>query len=223
METIGQTISRVRNDLKAVRDDSFVTDRYIYSVILKYAKAAIRRQDNESKILRYTSIFRTLPCIELVEVNKVEACCSDIKSDCTIMRSKEKLPPMIEGSHGPIFGEVTSIDGMERFNETSRATFVSMTKVTTFKYNKNKYYWFMDGHLYFPNIEWEAVSARIIPEGDISYMTCDEDDKCKPMQERETHVPDYLFAEIETQVLNELTIGLKIPSDGPDDKQNQLR
>jgi hypothetical protein len=43
------------------------------------------------------------------------------------------------------------------------------------------------------------------------------------MQERETHVPDYLFAEIETQVLNELTIGLKIPSDGPDDKQNQLR
>ena len=31
MTTIGETISRVRNTLKAVKEDAFLTDRIIYS------------------------------------------------------------------------------------------------------------------------------------------------------------------------------------------------
>ena len=53
MTTIGETISRVRNTIKGVREDAFLTDRYLYSVILKYAKLYIRRQDSENKIMRF--------------------------------------------------------------------------------------------------------------------------------------------------------------------------
>ncbi len=45
MTTIGESISRVRNIIKAVTMDAFVTDRVIYSLIQKYAKMYIKRQD----------------------------------------------------------------------------------------------------------------------------------------------------------------------------------
>jgi len=48
--TIGYTVSRVRNSIKAVKEDAFVTDRYLWSVITKYAKLFIKRQDNQNKL-----------------------------------------------------------------------------------------------------------------------------------------------------------------------------
>ena len=39
--TIGETVSRVRNTLKAVKEDAFLTDRFIYSVVSKFAKLFI--------------------------------------------------------------------------------------------------------------------------------------------------------------------------------------
>jgi len=36
MAAIGESISRVRNVLKAVKEDPFLTDRFIYSLIMKF-------------------------------------------------------------------------------------------------------------------------------------------------------------------------------------------
>ena len=38
MTTIGETISRVRNTLKAVKEDAFLTDRIIYSSLFPKTK-----------------------------------------------------------------------------------------------------------------------------------------------------------------------------------------
>ena len=38
MTTIGSVISRIRGQVKAEVQDAFVTDRYIYSLIEKYAQ-----------------------------------------------------------------------------------------------------------------------------------------------------------------------------------------
>ena len=42
MTTIGETISRLRGQLKAEVQDAFVTDRYIYSLIEKFAQFLMR-------------------------------------------------------------------------------------------------------------------------------------------------------------------------------------
>ena len=44
MTTIGEAISRVRNVLKEVKEDPFLTDRTIYFAIQKYAKTLIKRE-----------------------------------------------------------------------------------------------------------------------------------------------------------------------------------
>jgi len=215
--TIGYTVSRVRNTLKAVKEDAFLTDRFIYSVVSKFAKLFIKRQDNLNKLLRFKSFFRPLPCVPLIEVDKIEACCGGIKSGCIIMRTKDKLPSPFEGPFGPMFRTVSSIDVSQEIYPTEPGTYTSMTKTTTFKYNKNKYYWYLDGYMYFPNIEWDAVRIEGIWEDNI-----DERD-CVLRQDQQSNIPDDLFAEIEQQVLNELTMSLQIPADDSDDKQNIYR
>jgi len=222
MTTIGDTISRVRNLVKGVKEDAFLTDRLLYSLIIKYAKLYIRRQDNENKIMRFQSLFETLPCVDLIEVDKIEACCSGVRSNCKIMRTKEKLPQVLEGAYGPLFRTISSIDGSQMVFKTYPSTYTSIANSTNYKYNNTKYYWYLNGYLYFPNVEWESASIEGLWEDSIQEFLCDGD-ICEPRQSEQTHIPEYLFAEIEKNVLVELVGLIQTPVETQDDKMNPLR
>lgn len=224
MTTIGESISRVRNVLKAVKEDPFMTDRFIYSIVIKYAKMLIRRQDNENKIIMYTSLFKDLTYVELIDVDKVTASCSGIQSNCTIKRTKERIPKVMEGSLGPIIRAVMSLDQSKILTPTYPTIFTNIANSTNFKYNKTLYYWIADGYIYIPNVQWDACRIQALFDDDISFYNCPEDGApCSLAQERDLPIPDYLFAEIEQLVLKEMLTAGSIPTDGPDDSQNILR
>jgi hypothetical protein len=220
MTTVGEAISRVRNTLKAVKEDAFLTDRVIYFSIMKYAKALIKREDNQFRLMKISSIFKVLPYIELIDVDKVEAGCIGIYSGCYFKRSKEKLPSILDGMFGPIIRTTSSIDGSIEMFRTDPGTWVSMTKTTTFKYNNNKYFWYLNGYIYAPNIDWEAIRMEAIFEGTLD--TCESND-CELIQDTQLAIPEYLFAEVEQFVIKELTMTMQVPVDGSDDGQNILR
>lgn len=223
MTTINDAVSRLRNTLKGVNEDVFMTDRYIYSVIIKYAKLLIRRQDNENKIFKFQSLFKTLPCVELIEVDKIEACCEGVQSNCKIMRSKEPIPQAIEGAFGPIIRTVSSIDGSNIVYRTYPTIYTRLTKASGYRYNKSKYYWYLNGYLYLPNVEWEAISVTALFEDDITPYTSESADDCALAQDRQMPIPEFLFAEIEQFALKELITLGSVPFDAADDKQNALR
>jgi hypothetical protein len=224
MTTIGESISRVRNLVKAAKQDAFMTDRFIYSLIVKYAKLLIKRQDALNVRLKFASLFRTLPCVELIETDRVEACCGSLPDTCKVMRTKEKIPVPFEGAYGAFIRTVSSIDGSVEVYRTQPAQFTSMTKTTAFKYNKQKYYWYMNGYLYLPNIEWESILLEGIFEQDIAIFTCAADGICKIRQNDILGIPDDLFAEIEQQVMSQLLGTAQLPTDiNISDKQNVLR
>jgi hypothetical protein len=220
MTTIGETISRVRNTLKAVKEDAFLTDRIIYSSLLKYAQTLIKREDNQFRLMKISSLFRVLPYIELIDVDKVEAGCLGVYSGCYFKRSKEKIPGILNGMAGPIIRTTSSIDGTIEMFRTDPGTWVSMTKTTTWKYNRNFYFWYLDGYIYCPNVDWEAIRMEAIFEGTLE--TCDTKE-CETRQNEPFSLPEYLFSEVEQFVIKELTITMSIPTDGPDDSQNTLR
>lgn len=223
MTTIGESISRIRNLVKAAKQDAFMTDRFIYSLIVKYAKLYIKRQDNLNIRLKFASLFRSLGCVELVETSKIEACCGSLPDTCKIMRTKDKIPLPFEGSYGPFIRTVSSIDGSIEVYRTQPAAFVSMSKTTAFKYNKQKYYWYMNGYIYLPNVEWDAIMLEGIFQDDISIFTCN-DNGCNIRQNEILPIPDDLFAEVEKQVLQDLMIEIQVPVDtNISDKQNVLR
>lgn len=221
--TIGEVISRIRNQLKAVNQDAFLTDRFIYSVIKKHAQMLMKREDSGNKLMRFNSIFQTLDFVELVEVDKIEAHCTGIKSDCTFRRTKDKLPVFLQGYWGPLIRNVTSLDGSEECQPTTTSGFLSIGNSKNYKYNKTKYFWYLNDYLYFPNLDWDAVRIEGVFEDDISAWTCDKDKQCKIRQQQLFNVPDYLFTEIETNALRELMMMYQIPADTNNDNQHVLR
>lgn len=223
MTTIGDVIARVRNLVKSEKQDAFMTDRYIFSLIRKYTALYMRRQDSQNKLMKFNSVFQTLPFVELIEVDKVEAACSGIKSHCTIKRTKHKLPNFMQGYWGPIIRSVTSIDGSIELQPTQPGTYTSMTKLTTFKYNTTKYFWFLNDYLYLPNVEWDAILIEGVFEDDITKWNCDPKDDCTPRYLQEWRVPDFLFAEIEKQVIVDIMGTAQYPPDPKHDNQNIAR
>jgi hypothetical protein len=224
MNTIGEAISRVRNVVKAVKEDPFITDRFIFSLIIKNGKFLMKQEDAFNKLMKFQSFFEPLPCLELIEVDRIEACC-DVESGIKIRRTKDKLPGIMEASFGPLIRSVTSIDGSQEVYRTYPSMYKGMTKTSGYKYNKKKYYWYLNGYLYFPNLPWEAVAVEGIFENDLALFNCSScEEKCKPRQDSTFQIPDYLFAQIEQNVVKELTITLQVPADtATDDKQSNLR
>ena len=221
MTTIGEAISRVRNTLKAVKEDPFLTDRTIYFSLQKYAQTLIKREDNQFRLMKMSQIFKVLPYVELIDVDKIEAGCIGVYSECYFKRSRDKLPNILNGMFGPIIRTVSSIDGSIEMFRTDPGTWVSMTRTTTWKYNTRKYFWYLNGYLYAPNIDWEAVRMEAIFQGVTD--PCDPKQECEIAQDKPLSIPEYLFSEVEQFVIKELTMSLSVPSDGADDSQNTLR
>ena len=220
--TIGNILSRIRTQVKAVRQDALLTDRVIYTFVLKHAKWLMKREDGKNRLLGFSGVVQTMDFVELIEVDKVEACCTGLSSDCKIKRTKEKMPVFMQGYYGPLIRTVASLDGSEELQPTNPNSYLAMSRSKNFKYNKAKYFWYLDDYLYFPNLEWDAVRIEGIFEDDISRFTCEED-SCKVRSDESFNVPDYLHGEIESQVFKDLAGMIQMPTDMPNDKQNALR
>ena len=220
--TIGDVISRMRTQIKAVRQDAFLTDRAIYAFILKHAKWLMKREDGKNRLLAYSGVVQTMDFVELIEVDKVEACCTGITSDCKIKRTKDKMPIFMQGYNGPLIRSTTSIDGSEGLQPTNPSSYLAMSKSKNFKFNTSKYYWYLNDYLYFPNLEWDAVRIEGIFEEDISVFTCAAD-SCIQKTDLPFNVPDYLFGEIESNTFKDLAGMLSLPTDSSPDKQSAFR
>jgi hypothetical protein len=121
---------------------------------------------------------------------------------------------------GPIIRTVSSIDGGIEMFRTDPGTWVSITRSTTFKYNTRKYFWYLNGYLYVPNVPWDAIRVEAIFENNT--QTCDSD-PCMIMQDQPLNIPEYLFSEVEQFVIKEFSTTLQISVDQSDDSQNILR
>ena len=134
MMTIGEAVSRLRTLIKSVKQDANLSDRFLYSMIMKHGKLLMRRQDNLNRIMKFNSIFQPLDFVELIEVDKVQAQCRGIKSGCNIMRTKDKLPTMVEGYWGVLIRSITSLDSSEQVHHTYPTIYEQMSKQKYFKY-----------------------------------------------------------------------------------------
>tara|TARA_R110000803_G_scaffold164755_2_gene228397 strand:+ start:919 stop:1590 length:672 start_codon:yes stop_codon:yes gene_type:complete len=218
MTKISEVISRIRGQIKAEVQDAFVTDRYVYSLIIKYAQVLMRRQDFANKLMKFNSVWKALPYVELIDIDKIEATCSGIQSGCTFKRTKEKLPDMIEGYWGPLIRTISSIDGSIEMQATQPGTYTSMTKTTSFRYNTTKYWWYINGYIYIPNVEWDAIKIEGVFDDNIGAWLCEEGAECTPRYEQEINIPEALFAEIEAQVISAMMVTVKIPVVDGDNK-----
>lgn len=223
MITVGEVVSRVRNQIKSTKQDAFLTDRFLYSLIMKYATLLMRRQDNLNRLLKFNSVFQTLNFVELEEVDKIEANCPGLTGGCIIKKTKDELPVILEGYWGPVLRMVSSLDRSVIAMPTYPTTYERIHKQQTFKYNKTKYYWYIQGHLYLPNVDWDAIKVEGIFMEDVSKFNCIPINDCEYIQDKKFFVPEFLFAEIEQMVMKDLGVILQVPEDTISDNRNLTR
>jgi hypothetical protein len=197
----------------------------------------IRRKTKEGKLAQNDEIFQILPVVPLIEVSKIEAQCTSITTDCTIMRTRERLPEFLTDDDGPIIRNIYSLDTSEEVIRTSLQKWLSVAKSTYFKYNTKKYFWYRDGYLYFPNVKWSNVHVEALFVDEVSGYCIEDSEGCytcggSVVQEKmqctlaqDTYIPypKDLVAEIESMIKNDMAPRIQIPSDTQDNSQNQMR
>lgn len=215
---VREWISQIRNLSKTLKQDNlYVTDRLIFSLIKKHAAPLIYQEDGKMKLMKMDFLFSQIPFIELVEVDIVEAECTGLRTDCTIKRTREKLPDILNGYWGAAIRDVSSLDGNIEIYPTSPRQYVRKRNATDAKFDKNKYYWYLNGYLYFPDLEWDAVKVDALFAEDISHLTCDND-PCMNAQDMEFPIPDYLISTIQNLVFADIAQSMQIPTDQNHDK-----
>lgn len=217
---IGDVTSRLRGLVKGVRQDSFLTDRFLYSLFKKHAALAIKRLDEKKSMMAMNSVYETLDYVKLEECDKVEAGCMGIKSYSTFKRTCSPIPVFTEGKWGPMIRSITSLDGSTIFKLTTHDQYQVLSKQKDFVFNTWKYAWYLNDRLYFPNIPYPAVRIEGMFEEDIAMYKCNYDTKCQPRQEQSLNVPDFILAEIEAAVMKDLGYSMQIPSDSAHDNVN---
>lgn len=194
-----EVISRIKKLFKETNADSRFTSRLAYSILLSISKLLIKRDSERLKILSQSNLFKRLKCVEVIDAPAIDPCCG-VKSLCTVKRTKKKLPAIYADTYGPIIRNVLSIDGSQSLVMIQPQEFERIRKNPWNKKKDTKYYFYSDGHLYFPNGGFNMVEVDAYWEESIAgYSDCnksedDSDNGCNLFLDQEFSIPGYFEA-----------------------------
>lgn len=203
MATLRKLVSDVRSVHKILSTDSLITDRAIASEIRNNSLLLIKRETNLRKLWATDTLFTTIPCLEMVEV-PISECCNYV-DDCTVARTKLKLPRISEGNYQYVIQGVYSINALggqgKKLKEISINRYLNLLKLPIIK--KEEYFWITNGYLYVNNpmiksIRFVALFEEDV-ENEIMYPECGcgtpeytLEEICKNPLDKEFPLPGYL-------------------------------
>jgi hypothetical protein len=211
MATLRKLVSDVRSVHKLLSTDSLITDRAIASEIRNNSLLLIKRETNLRKLWATDTLFTTIPCLEMVEVS-ISECCNYV-DECSIARTKFKLPRVSEGNYQYVIQGVYSINALsgqgKKLKEITVNRYINLLKLPVIK--NEEYYWITNGYLYVNNPLLKAIRFVALFEEDVDneimYPECGcgtpdytNEQLCMNPLDKEFPLPGYL----EQQVL-ELT------------------
>lgn len=203
MATLRKLVSDVRSVHKILSTDSLITDRAIASEIRNNALMLIKRETNLRKLWATDTLFTTIPCLEMIEV-PISECCNYV-DECSVARTKLKLPRISEGNYQYVIQGVYSINALggtgKKLKEITINRYLNLLKLPIIK--KEEYYWITNGYLYVNNpliksIRFVALFEEDV-ENEILYPECGcgtpeytLEEICKNPLDKEFPLPGYL-------------------------------
>ena len=211
MATLRKLVSDVRSMHKMLSTDSLITDRVIASEVRNNSIMLIKRETNLRKLWATSTLFTTIPCLEMMQV-PISECC-DYQDPCTVARTKYKIPRISEGNYQYLIQGVYSINAMggtgTRLKEITINRYTNLIKLPIIK--KESYYWILNDYLYISNpllqairlsacFESEVPNEIMYPDAGCGNCQPTDEDWCMNPLDKQFSLPGYL----EKQVL-ELT------------------
>ena len=207
MATLRKLVSDVRSVHKILSTDSLITDRAIASEIRNNALLLIKRETNLRKLWATDTLFTTIPCLEMVEV-PISECCNYV-DECSIARTKFKLPRISEGNYQYVIQGVYSINAMggqgKKLKEITVNRYINLLKLPVIK--KEEYFWISNGYLYVNNPLLKSIRFVALFEedvhNDIMYPECGcgspsytNEQLCINPLDKEFSLPGYLEQQV---------------------------
>jgi hypothetical protein len=241
MATLRKLVSDVRSVHKILSTDSLITDRAIASEIRNNSLLLIKRETNLRKLWATDTLFTTIPCLEMIEVS-ISECCNYV-DECSIARTKFKLPRISEGNYQYVIQGVYSINAMsgigKKLKEITVNRYINLLKLPIIK--KEEYFWISNGYLYVNNPLLKAIRFVALFEEDVEneimFPECGcgtpeytLEEICKNPLDKEFPLPGYLeqqTLQLTSQKLLSTYFNLKtdtsaegIDGQAPNSKQN---
>ena len=212
--TNSEIVSRIANTLNTLTKDARRSKRYLLNVARSKASFLIAQKLGEKSLIKEDNIYTTINCFEMEKIDVVKCDIIEFRRCKTIMRSKKKLPKLINSRIGNSLKEVTSLDDERDFKPTTPA-----------QYRRDKFrgfsdyidYYVKDGYLYILEAEIFAVNLYLITletdKADQVSNCSDKECDCKSLWDYEFTAPDKLLDTIITESVREITTSLQIPTD----------
>jgi hypothetical protein len=209
MSTLRKLVSDVRSMHKILSTDSLITDRAIASEVRNNSILLIKRETNLRKLWATSTLFTTIPCLEMIEV-PISECC-DYQDPCNVARTRYKIPRISEGNYQYLIQGVYSINAMggtgTKLKEITINRYTNLIKLPIIK--KEEYYWILNDYLYVNNpllqairlaacFEQEVPKELMYPETGCGGCGPTDEDWCMNPLDKPFSLPGYL----EKQVLD---------------------
>ena len=206
MATLRKLVSDVRSTHKILSTDSLITDRAIASEVRNNTLLLVKRETNLRKLWATDTLFTTIPCLEMCEV-PISECC-DYVDDCTISRSKYKIPKIAEGNYQYVIQGVYSVNVLsgrgKKLKEISVNRYINLLRLPIIK--NEEYFWIVNDYLYVTNPHVQMVRLSALFEEDVSseilFPDCDcgtnynVEDICRNPLDRKFALPGYLHTQV---------------------------
>lgn len=218
-----ETIDLFRQKLREQTEDSTYSNFMIYKCLEEQAKWLIRR--DISKVYRSDDMFQVLYDFRVFEVPRSEC---GIDTNCKIYRTIDRLPDMWNDDNGPIIQHVASLDFSTPFTPTTLKALKNKLDDPYQKIAKEKYYYFLDGYLYFTDNP-HLVNISALFKDELSLFErhctdCDTKKECVRFLDTRFMVPEWLQAEMQSKALQMIFQSSKrTPEDSQIDKNTNKR
>lgn len=212
--TNGEVVSNISTRLKAVNKDAYIPRKTIISVAKEKAIFLIAQKLDEGSLRKESGLYKTLECFALEKIRTVECDIIEFRLCDNIMKSKEKLPELIETKLGAAIDMVSNIDNTKFYTKTTPRRFAN-SKKRQFSTTTEDTYYIKDGYLYLPDSTQELVNISLIPADEYEMQqksTCSES-KCKSYWDYEFVCPDRLRDFVLNATLEQLIPTVQIVTD----------
>lgn len=226
MPTIGEVVSRVKNTLKVVHEDAFITDRYVYSVIKKHCESLLLKY-NTLNIITNPELYSQL----YVELEESQDLPDEVKNMADILihgklkKSVIKIPEIRSYMGKLLIQSVYSVDYFTQYQQLTLKELANFKNSFYRKFIKPLFYYIKDEYLYvLDDVEKVMISAAF--KDDVSVYSSNETGKqpCIRMQDSKFSYPENILTEAENFAVQEITMKYNIQTlPEKDDKQYNTR
>lgn len=208
--TIREAISGVKKGLREVNADSRTTNKFVYSVFSRHLKYVLSRDSDAFRLTRRNSLYQTLRCVKVIEAPAIDPCCG-LRTRCTVYRTEDRLPDVLEDSTGPRIKLVAPIDSIGKTKGNGKT--LKVINATDWlkkidnpwnKWSVSGFVIYNDGYLYFPNERWKLVLVEAAFLLDVVSPCDEEEEECKRFMDKKIHAPERQVAEAIGKTIEEI-------------------